>query len=58
MEEQDTRLRLDDDDGIELRSQSKFSENFDVKSREDILNFPIEKIWEQMEEIARSKQSA
>jgi len=51
---------LDIDDQIQLRSQYSRSNlsNFNLESKEDYLNFSIEKIWQEMEEIGRSKKAA
>jgi hypothetical protein len=43
-----------------MRSSSPFKEDteFKLKTREDFLNFSIEEVWKQMEEIERSKKAA
>ncbi|CDW72446.1 UNKNOWN [Stylonychia lemnae] len=48
------------EDYIQLRTISRptLTRDFDLKTKEDYLNFSIEKIWQEMEEIGRNKQAS
>jgi len=48
------------DDYIQLKTiqREELTRDFDLKTREDYMNFSIEKIWEEMEAIGRNKQAS